>query len=376
MNARERVQTALNHQTPDRVPTALWGGPYGLVDELYLSLLEKLALGEPTPAFRSGHTINHMDDRLLEKLGTDTRYVWPGASPTSPRFATDAPDRFLDSFGQTWVQSFPYYSATNGLLEGAKEVSEIDSLVQWPDTGAAEWTAGVAERAAALAAEDEYFIIGRMVVSHGPFQLASDLRGTSNFMMDMALNPEFATTLLKRVTNTISGLLAGYLKASSGHLDMIELPGDDYASNTNLIISPKMFQQYIKPCIAQMVETIRTIQPEIKIMLHSDGAIDKLIPDFIELGIDVLHPLEPVAGMDVKAVKETYGDQIAFVGGVDISHAMPGSIEDVRKDVERCIRDLAPGGGYILAPCNHLQSDVPAENVIELYRYAQEKGLY
>jgi uroporphyrinogen decarboxylase len=376
MKPRERVITALNHKIPDRVPTAFWGGPYGMVDALYHQVRDLLDLGEPVPPFRSGHTINYLDDRVLEKLGTDTRYVWPGASPISPQQPTNDPNRFLDALGQVWIQTFPYFSAGPGLLEDAKEVAEIEELVEWPDTAHPNWTRGVAERAKALAEEGEYFVIGRMVVGHGPFQLASDLRGTSNFMMDMALNPDFATALLGRVTDMISGLIAGYLKAADGHLDMIELPGDDYASNLNLIISPAMFRQLIKPCIAKMVAVIREIQPDIKIMLHSDGAINKLIPDFIELGIDVLHPLEPVEGMDVAAVKREFGSQIAFIGGVDITHAMPGTVEDVRKDVKRCIETLAPGGGYVLSPCNHLQADVPAENVLELFRYAKEIGNY
>ena len=376
MKPRERVIAALNHEIPDQLPTALWGGPYGMVDDLYDKVRKLLGIETRNAPFRSGHTINHLDDRVLDKLGTDTRYVWPGASPTSPIYATDTPDRFLDSFNQVWIQTYPYFSAGAGLLENAKEINEIESLVNWPDTSLPKWTAGVADRAAALADAGEHFIIGRMVIGHGPFQLASDLRGTSNFMMDMALNPDFATALLERVTDTITKLTTNYLKATNGHLDMIELPGDDYASNINLIISPAMFRQFIKPCIARMAAAIREIQPDIKIMLHSDGAIVKLIPDFIELGIDVLHPLEPVKGMDVAAVKQEFGTDVAFVGGIDISHAMPGTIADVRKDVERCWEILAPGGGYMLAPCNHLQADVPPENVVELFRYAKEVGKY
>jgi uroporphyrinogen decarboxylase len=215
-----------------------------------------------------------------------------------------------------------------------------------------------------------------MVVSHGPYQLALYFRGTINVMMDMRKRPDFVTALLQRVTDMICHLLENYMKAGNGYFDMIELPGDDYASNQNLLISPEMFRSFIKPCISRMVATIRSVQPDIKIMLHSDGAIQKLIPDFIEPGIDVLHPLEPVSGLDVKAVNEEFGKEIAFLGGVDISHAIPGSVEDVKAGVNRFLADLAPGGGYMLEPCNHLQSDVPAENVIELFKYAREKGKY
>ena len=376
MNARQRVIQALDHQLPDRVPLAIWGGPYGIVDELYFKLLPLLGLSEPVAPFRQGHTINHIDDRVLKKLGSDIRYVWPGASPTSPRYPTDNPDVFLDGFDQKWLQTFPYFTATDGLLKQAHSISEIDELVNWPDTSKPEWTAGVAERARILAKEGEYYIAARMVVSHGPFQLACDLRGAAEFMLDMVMNPDFATALLDKITTTICGLTDAYMQTGGQYYDLIELPGDDYASNVNLIISPKMFRAFIKPCIKRMVETIRAHKSDIKIMLHSDGAIQKLIPDFIELGIDVLHPLEPVSGMDVAGVKHEFGQQIAFIGGVDISRVMPGSLQDVRTDVDRCIRDLAPNGGYIMAPCNHLQADVPPENVIEMFSYASERGRY
>ena len=376
MNSRERVLTSIAHREPDRVPTALWGGPYGPVDDLYFRLLETLELGDPVPTFRRGHTINYLDDRVLDALDTDTRYVWPGANPTSPRFPTEDPRVFKDSFGQPWIQTLPYYSAGEGLLKDADSPAAVEDAVSWPDPGDPEWTRGVAARTGELVERGEHFIIGRMVTSHGPFQLSSDLRGMANFLLDMAVRPDFARALLERVTDTICGLLEGYLLASGGGLDLIELPGDDYATNENLIFSPGMFRDFIKPCIARMVDTIRKVQPEILIMLHSDGAVEDLIPDFIDLGIDVLHPLEPVSGLNVARVKRKYGRELTFLGGIDIRKAMPGTRADVRAEVDRCLEVLAPGGGYILAPANHLQEDVPAENVIELYSYAQEAGTY
>lgn len=375
MISKERVFKALDHQEPDRVPLALWGGPYGLVDPLYKALLKELDLGDPLPPIREGHTVNHIDDRLLEALAVDTRMIWPGASPSSPTHITAEGDLIYDDFGQPWKRTHPYYSATDGILKEASSLEEIDTLVNWPDVDDPRWTRGVAERAGVMK-DSDYFIIGRMVVSHGPYQMACDLRSMENFMMDMIMTPEFAETLLDRVTDTICGLTRNYLKASGGVMDMLELPGDDYAANDNLVFSPKLFRQLIRPRVERIIAVIREIQPEIKIMLHSDGAIGKLIPDFIEMGIDVIHPLEPVSGMDPAKIKVEHGEKISFLGGVDISHAMPGSIEDVRKDVDRCLHDLAPGGGYILAPCNHLQADVPPENVIELYTYAKTKGIY
>lgn len=375
MKPKDRVLMALSHMEPDRVPTSLWGGSYGVVDPLYKELVNKLNLGSPLPPIRSGHTVTHIDDRLLDVLATDTRMIWPGASPSSPTHISEDGEYVCDDFGQPWKRTMPYYSATDGLLKTHGTIEAIDEIIQWPDIADPKWVQGVAERAESLR-NSPYFIIGRMVVSHGPFQMACDFRSMENFMMDMMLNPEFAAALLGRATDLICGLTRRYLLAAGDVLDMIELPGDDYGANDNLVFSPRLFREMIRPCLEKLVNCVREIRPEIKIMFHSDGAIGKLIPDMIEIGIDVIHPLEPVSGMDPAQIKTEYGDEICFLGGVDISHAMPGKLADVRMDVDRCIRDLAPGGGYLLAPCNHLQADVPPENVIELYSYAKQAGKY
>lgn len=375
MNPSERVKKSLAHEIPDRVPLALWGGPYGMVDPLYKSLLKKLDIEESSEPIRTGHTINYLDDRVLKALGTDTRYIWPGASPSSPTHIFADRDLVYDDFGQPWRRTHPYYTATEGLLKGTSDLKDIEERVHWPDVNHPRWTQGVPERAEAIK-DSGYYIIGRMVVSHGPYQMACDLRGMENFMIDMIDRPDFAHTLLNRITETICGLIGNYLEAAGGAIDMIELPGDDYAGNHNLVFSPKLFRKMIKPCLEKIIATIRQLQPAIKVMLHSDGAVGKLIPDFIDLGVDVLHPLEPVAGMNPAEIKQQYGDLISFLGGVDISHALRGSKEDVCRDVDRCIRSLAPGGGYIMAPCNHLQTDVPPENIIKMYSYAKLAGIY
>jgi uroporphyrinogen decarboxylase len=236
--------------------------------------------------------------------------------------------------------------------------------------------AGVAERACTLKENTDYFIVMRMVASHGPFQTACDLRGTQNFLMDLVRNRDFAQTLLEKVTTLLEGLLKQAMLAGGEYFDMIELPGDDYAGNTNIMISPAMFRKFIKPCIVRLVKVIKEHNPNMKIMFHSDGAITKLLPDIIDLGVDVIHPLEPLPATDLIAVKEELGKQTTFLGGIDISHAMPGSREDVIAEAKRRIAQLAPGGGYILAPSNHLQADVPAENVVTLFETAHQFGKY
>lgn len=376
MTPRQRVQTALAHEEPDTVPIALGGGPYGLVDDLYLRLVRHLDLGEPVPPFRSGHSISYMDDRLLEKLGTDLRYCWPGLLPNSPVMRGEDDGTFYDSYGQVWKRALPYYYTGEGILKDATSIDDIERHVRWPDLSDSRWTYGVAERARTLHEQTNYFVVMRMVASHGPFQTACDLRGTESFLMDMAANPDFAHVLLDKVTTAIESLLDLSMQAGGKYFDMVELPGDDYAGNTNLLISPNMFRKFIKPCLERLVRVVKEHNPNAKVMLHSDGAITKLIPDIISLGVDVIHPLEPLAATDIPAIKEQFGTRISFLGGIDISHAMPGAREDVIAETKLRISQLAAGGGYILAPSNHLQADVPAENVVTLFKAAREFGRY
>jgi uroporphyrinogen decarboxylase len=126
----------------------------------------------------------------------------------------------------------------------------------------------------------------------------------------------------------------------------------------------------------RLVNVVKEHNPSTKVMLHSDGAITKLIPDIISLGVDVIHPLEPLAATDIPAIKEQFGKQVSFLGGIDISRAMPGTREDVIAETRLRITQLASGGGYILAPSNHLQADVPAENVVTLFETARDFGRY
>ena len=376
MTPRQRVFTALNHEEPDTVPLALGGGPYGLVDDLYLRLIKHLDLGDPVPPFRTGHSISYMDDRLLEHLGTDIRYCWPRLLPNSPVIPGEDDNTFYDSYGQVWIRAQPYYFTGEGILQDATNVDDIERRVHWPDFSDPRWTHGVAERAQMLREQTDYFVVMRMVASHGPFQTACDLRGMKTFLVDLASRPEFAHVLLDKITTAIEGLLKLALQAGGKYFDMIELPGDDYAGNLNLMISPAMFRKFIKPCIERLITVVREHNPNMKIMLHSDGAITKLLPDILSLGVDVIHPLEPLPATDIPVVKEQFGKQVSFLGGIDISHAMPGTREDVIAEAKRRISQLASGGGYILAPSNHLQADVSAENVVTLFETARQFGKY
>ncbi len=347
-----------------------------MVDELYLKLINYLGLGTPIAPFREGHSISYMDDRLLDRQGTEIRFVYPNLLPNSPVLPGDSPNTFKDSYGQIWHQAQPYYYAGVGILSQTQPWNALDQWITYPDPKDPHWRQGVAERAKWLRKNTEHFVTMRMVASHGPFQTACDLRGTENFLVDMGLQPDFAQDLLGCISDFQVGLFRQAMEAAGTHFDMIKLPGDDYASNAGTIISPRMFRKFIKPILARFIETIRSYRPDIKIMFHSDGLITSLLDDLIEIGIDVIHPLEPLPGMDFLEIKQRFGKNVTFLGAIDISQALPGKNEDVITEARTRIQQLAPSGGYILAPSNHIQADVPAENVETLYNAARQFGTY
>ena len=146
MTHRQRVRAVMNFEPTDRLPTALGGGPYGIVDELYKRLLDYFSLGEPVEPFRMGHNISYMDDRVLDCLNTDMRFVYPTLSPSSPSTKGSDADTFFDAFGQVWKRAVPYYFAGKGMLEDIDSVEQIDFLVNWPDANDPRWFAETSTR--------------------------------------------------------------------------------------------------------------------------------------------------------------------------------------------------------------------------------------
>ena len=165
-------------------------------------------------------------------------------------------------------------------------------------------------------------------------------------------------------------------RLSGPALDILELPGDDFAGNQFPIISPKKFDQFFKEPYTQLIRRIKARCPHIKVVYHSDGAMTPFLQRIVDIGADVFHPLEPLPATDMAAVKAQFGDRLAFMGGIDIREAMQGDEAGVVEEVRLRISQLAPGGGYILAPANHLQRDVPPRNLFVLCEAAQENGGY
>ncbi len=372
LSPRERVRLAVNHQEADRVPLALWGSWYGLTDKLYFNVLKTLGW-QPGPPFRPDlvHSVNYYDDRLLEYLQVDVRHVDPGAIVATAKIKTDG----TDAWGIRWDRSGLYRLADYFPLVEAS-LAEIKQY-QFPDPDELIPAEAILARLETIRAMgQEYAIVGRAVASYGFFEMAQSLRKHDQLMMDLILAPEIVHALVARLYECYAGMIERFLDLVGQHLDMLELPGDDFAGNKGPIIAPKMFDQFFRQPYQRLIQLIKSHSPHIKVIFHSDGAMTPFLPRLIDMGVDIFHPLEPLPVTDMAAIKAEYGSRLVFMGGIDIREALQGDKARVVAEVKTRLQQLAPGGGYILAPANHLQWDVPPENLFTLYRAAQEYGRY
>jgi uroporphyrinogen decarboxylase len=374
MTPRERVLCAMSREVPDRVPMVLWGSYYTLNDETYFNLLRHFGLGEPLPPFRRymPRNSNYYDDRILDRLDTDARYLWSGFTDLGGA-RMDSTCR--DAWGVTWRRIGATVTSVDPPLAG-KSAPDIERY-EWPDPERYLDVDLMRSRIALLRKSYPDRAVGaRAVNSYGPFEQAAELRGRENFYLDMGLNPDVARLIVERCTDVICRAQEQYLDTVGADIDFFEIPGDDYGANQDLMISPASFSDLFKPALARIAAMVKEYRQDLPVVFHSDGAIGKIIPDLIDCGIDVLNPLEPLPANDWAAVKEKYGGRIAFMGGIDLKQALRGTVADVEAEVAHRIGVLGRGGGYILAPANHIPPDVPPENIVAMFAACGRLGAY
>jgi uroporphyrinogen decarboxylase len=374
MTRRERVLTAMRREQPDRVPVVLWGSYYSLNDETYFNFLHHARLGDPVPPFRKKlpRNSNYYDERVLDHLDTDARYMDCGFTNLGgARMDGDC----LDFWGVKWERSGPNITGVGFPLADAtlEHVAEYN----WPDP-TAFLDFELMERLTRHLNQNypTHAIGARAVNSYGPFEQASELRGREQFLMDTVTEPELAKLLLEKCAAVIVRGQEAYLDRVGKHIDFFEIPGDDYGGNNGLLLSPVFFRSMIKPALARIVRSVKSYRADLPVVFHSDGAISEIIPDLIEIGIDVLNPLEPLPAMDWAAIKKQYGKQLCFMGGIDLKKALTGPKEGVVEEVKRRIGIFGPEGGYIVTSANHLQKDVPPANIEAMVAAAREFGRY
>jgi uroporphyrinogen decarboxylase len=191
----------------------------------------------------------------------------------------------------------------------------------------------------------------------------------------MATQPEMAHWLMDHLTDFYLDFFDRMLTAAKGQIDILRT-ADDLGTQRGLFFGPEMFRTFIKPRLKKLTDM--THSHGVKFLFHSCGAIQPLIDDLIEIGIDILDPLQAAAdGMDPKTLKEAFGDRICLHGGICTQYLLPkGTPDEVRGEVRRRIAVLGPGGGYVVAPCHVLQTDVPTANILAMSDAGAQFGQY
>jgi uroporphyrinogen decarboxylase len=204
--------------------------------------------------------------------------------------------------------------------------------------------------------KDEYWIVGVTVTTI--WETAWALRGLERLLMDLVLDRERAERILD-IPNRFH--LAAAQKLVELGVDMIWI-GDDVGTQQSMLIAPELWREILKPRLARFIRTLKEINPEVKVAYHSDGNVLPIISDLIEIGLDILNPIQPRC-MDPAKVKQEFGDKLCFWGTIDEQHTLPfGRPEDVRQEVADRLATVGRGGGLIIGPTHHVQLDTPMEN--------------
>lgn len=377
--ARKRVETALNHCEPDRVPV-----DFCITLIAYKNLREYLGLpAEPKIQHDRFFEVSPSLD-VLEALEVDMTFVrlrkpsnWKALPPLGDGTQLDE-----------WGVGRKLVEMTNGaqLFEVTyspwedldPEDIDLDSY-PWPDPRAPGMTAGL-EREAQELYETGMALMGRF---GGPIlEIGAYLRGYQQWLMDLVIYPQFTRELLEHIADIQIALDLAGIEAAGEYLSVFKLSGEDLGMQDRPLFSMQVWREVLLPPLERRWRAARQAldmhAPHAKTMLHSDGAIRPFLPDIIACGVEVIDPVQGVcAGMELSGLKSDFGNKLSFHGGVDTQYTLPfKSADEVRKEAVRVIRELGPGGGLILGPSHFIQSDVPPENIVAICQAATEHGKY
>ena len=370
---RERVRLSLNHQEADRVPFDLGGGVAGMTVVPYQRLKQYLGIpGEVGNYNRDWLIMTDYDEALLKTFDIDTRRIYLGAPKNWTRqFNPDGTWR--DILGILRKPASFYIEMVDNPLRGAS-LEDIDKY-PWPDYTDPGLYEGLEEKVEHLYFNTDYALVGP-VVAGGIFETAMWLRGAENFLVDLLQDKPFARKLLTKLLEIHTGYLERYLDIVGPYIDIMEY-NDDFGTQRGLLISPSLYREMIKPLHKELVELIKS-KTNAKVFQHTCGSVYDLVGDLIDIGVDVLNPVQPrAAGNDSFRLKREFGDRLVFHGGVDVQDVMPrGTVEDVAQEVRTRLQAFAPGGGYIFAAAHNIQADVPPENMVAMFKAANNWGRY
>ncbi len=381
MTSRERVQAVLNHEIPDRVPIILGASnATGISTPAYRNLKRYLGVQAEDRYLYDWPELgaSALDEIVLERLHSDVRGVHDRepASVRERNRTREPGSPYFNSWGVGSVEGDPgmWFPAIHPLAE-THSIADLETY-PWPDMKDPSRFAHVRAEVQRLAAENQYAILAVPWLAF-PLERAFAMQRMDRFMANLGWYPDFARALLAKITDLCKTLMDNFLRECGDEIDMIKI-GDDLGMQNSLLMSPKMYRSIVKPFHADYISFIKA-RTKAKVFFHTDGDVFPLIPDLIEIGVDILNPVQTSAGKmaDLHELKKQFGKEIVFCGAVDTHRILPfGTPAEVRAEVKRVIEILGEGGGYMLAPVHIVMPDVPPENILAMVDAALEFGSY
>lgn len=382
MTPRERVLCAINHEIPDRVPLVIGvSNATGIKMQPYQGIKQLAGIEAPDNYLYDWPELGtaEIDEETMVRLRSDVR----GVLDVEPEHILmrnrkrEPHSDYINSWGSGATEVTPgeWFPGIHPLAQ-ARTIEDIERYAGWPDMGDPSRVAHVRESAQRLANDNRYAILATPWLLF-PFERAIAMQGMEAFLMNMASNPDFARALLDKIAEYCKQLMGPFLEQLGENVDIIKI-GDDLGTQESLMISPRMYRRLLKPVHSGFINFIKE-RTSAKVLFHSDGDVAPLIPDFIEIGVDILNPIQTSAGRmsDLVSLKKQFGNNIVFCGGVDSHRILPyGTPEEVREEVRRVIHLLGDGGGCMIGAVHTIMNDVPAENVLAMVDAVEEFGHY
>jgi uroporphyrinogen decarboxylase len=369
------MMTALNHQTPDRVPMDLGGTRVTSVSAvMYKRLKAHFGIKRETRIIDGIMQTAAVDEEILQALDIDTRLVIPGA-PDQVRDKRLPDGRWVDEWGVTRRLSPDgyYYDLDISPFSGEPDISVLDDYL-WPDVNDKGRYRNAGEQARHLHEDTDYAVVAH--VPGGWIHISQYMRGFEGWYADLALRPEFMLALMTRIRNVTLEMARRFLNEVGPYVDVIAT-GDDIGAQRSLMVSPNMYREQIYPLQKEQFQTFRSLT-DAKIFYHTCGDVYPVLHDIIDMGVDILNPVQVSASEmgDTARLKREVGNRLSFWGGIDTFQVLPhGSVDDVKAEVERRVRDLGVNGGYVLCPVHNVQPDVSVENLLAVYESGKQVRL-
>ena len=369
---RERFLACINHEEADRIPIDFMGHATMMLDDTYIRMRDHLNL-DPIPPIRFGSTANYYDERILEHFDIDFRRVFLGRKEATVD-AHHEDGSWTDYWGIRYDKLGPYVQAAEAPFKGIPTIKEVENH-PWPKAEDIFHTEGLAEEARRLHQETDYVVVARNPLTYGFLDRACTVMDMQEFLSAMALEPQVTEAIFAHLLEFFKDVFTLFLDAVGPYVDMVEI-GDDMGAQQNLLISPTMYRQLIKPVEIELYSLMKEKAPNAVIFRHTDGAIFDIIPELVEVGVSVLNPTQTSsAGMDGNRIKEAYGNIVTFHGAIEGIDNEDITIDDIVEQIKLRIKQLAPSGGYILGSCNHM-IDVQPELIQAFFDAAHEYGRY